>query len=62
MHESHLRQLFQKFHDAGFKSNSRKSVIGHSEVKFCGNFISADDTSHRRRNLRPAKTVPNQLQ
>jgi len=39
-HESHIRQLFQKFHDAGLKINPIKTDLGCSEVKFCGYLIS----------------------
>ena len=41
-HEAHLRQLFQKLHDAGLKINLKKTVLGRAEVKFCGYLVSDD--------------------
>ena len=35
-HEAHLRQLFQKLHDAGLKINLKKTVLGRAEATFCG--------------------------
>jgi len=37
--ESHRRELCQKFHDAGLKINSKKTVLGRLELTFCGYLI-----------------------
>jgi len=57
-HESHLRQLFQKFHDAGLKINPKKTVLGCSEVKFCGYLISEDGIKPPPEKLEAIKNYP----
>jgi len=57
-HESHLRQLFQKFHDAGLKINPKKSVLACSEIKFCGYLISEDGIKPPPEKLEAIKNYP----
>jgi len=57
-HESHLRQLFQKFHDDGLKINSKKAVLGSSEVNFCGYLISEDGIKPAPKKLEAIKNYP----
>jgi len=56
--KSHLRQLFQKFHDAGLENNSKKAVVGCSEVKFCRYLISEDGIKPPPEKLEAIKNYP----
>ena len=57
-HEAHLRQLFQKLHDAGLKINLKKTVLGRAEVKFCGNLINDDGIRPPPEKLDAIKNYP----
>ena len=57
-HDAHLRQLFQKLHDAGLKINLKKTVLGRAEVKFCGNLISDDGIRPPPEKLDAIKNYP----
>ena len=56
--ESHLRQLFRKFHDAGLKINPKKTVLGCSEVTFCGYLISEDGIKPPPEKLQAIEDYP----
>ena len=57
-HESHLRQLFQKFHDAGLKINPKKNVLLCSPVTFCSYLISKDGIKPPPEKLEAIKNYP----
>ena len=57
-HESHARQLFQKFHDAGLKINPKKTVLGWLEVKFCGYPITEDGIKPPPEKFEAIKNYP----
>ena len=57
-HKAHLRQLFQKLHDASLKINLKKTVLGCAEVIFCGYLISDDGIHPPPEKLDAIKNYP----